>query len=356
MGDYSERWKVLDPNTATTPGIFVPYNSNAENLHTGSNLDQQDQEDYAPSDCESGISGTQNVQEFRISGKGLIRMDEGDKIHDTIKKKVVSSLSSCGFNAQVETIQRNDFSGIMSRARQLSFGIYEKAMERKCNGNANVKYAWYGAPKHEIDNILSHGFGLPTSTGAHGRGVYLFPVDHIGESMQSLVADEDGLKHVLLCRVILGRMEPVPVGSCMYNPSSEEFDSGVDNLLSPRKYIVWSSSMNTLILPDFVVSFRTSYSHGGFQGIPQTCKRPNSDWMPFTTLINALSKFLPPDAIKLITKHHNEHKKQKITRHEMIQRVRLIAGDKLLIMVIKSNREKIKPSHSNIIQQLNRRN
>ncbi|XP_073297055.1 probable inactive poly [ADP-ribose] polymerase SRO5 isoform X1 [Primulina huaijiensis] len=362
MGEYSERWKVLAQNTATPPAIIVPYHSNAGNTNTGSNLDEQDQDDYAPSDCESGISATQNVQEFRFSGKGLIRMDEGDQIYETIKKKVVTTLSACGFNAQVETIQRNDYSGIMSRARHLSFGIYEKATERKCNGNANVKYAWYGAPKHEIDNILSHGFGLPASSGAHGRGVYLFPVDHIVESMQSLVADEDGLKHVLLCRVILGRMEAVPVGSCMYNPSSEEFDSGVDNLLSPRKYIVWSSSMNTRILPDFMVSFRTSYSNGGedsiprFQGIPQTCKRPNSDWMPFATLIHALSKFLPPDAIKLITKHHSEHKKQKITRHEMIQRVRHIAGDKLLIMVLKSHRDKIKPSHSSIRQQLNRSN
>ncbi|KZV52132.1 putative inactive poly [Dorcoceras hygrometricum] len=341
MGDYSERLKALAPNTATIPVIFVANNLNTANMYAGSSLDEQEQEDYAPSDCESGISGAQNVQEFRFPGKVLVRIDEGDKIYETIKNKVVSGLSSCGFNAQVETIQRNDYSGIMSRARHLSFGIYEKAMGMKCNGNANVKYAWFGAPKHDIDSILSHGFGLPASTGPHGRGVSLFPVDHIGESMQSLVADEEGLKHVLLCRVILGRVEAVPVGSCMYYPSSEDFDSGVDNLLSPRKYIVWSSSMNTHILPDFVVSFRTSFtSTGGLQGIPQTCKRPNSDWMPFATLINELSKFLPTDAIKLISKHHIEHKKQKITRHEMIQRVRHIAGDKLLIMVIKTYREK----------------
>ncbi|CAI9786832.1 unnamed protein product [Fraxinus pennsylvanica] len=68
--------------------------------------------------------------------------------------------------------------------------------------------------------------------------------------------DDDGLRHMLLCRVILGRMEVVRPGSEQYNPSSEEFDSGIDNLVSPRKYIGWSTRMNTHILPEFVVSFR----------------------------------------------------------------------------------------------------
>lgn len=82
-------------------------------------------------------------------------------------------------------------------------------------------------------------------------------------SVVSLPPDEDGFRYMLLCRVLLGKMEVVHPGSGQHNPSSDEFDSGVDNLASPRKYIIWSSRMNTHILPEFVVSFRATTSCKG---------------------------------------------------------------------------------------------
>lgn len=75
-------------------------------------------------------------------------------------------------------------------------------------------------------------------------------------SMHLSTPDENGLRHLLLCRVILGSMELVPPGSRQCHPSSKEFDSGVDNLLLPTKYIIWCTHMNTHILPEFVVSIR----------------------------------------------------------------------------------------------------
>lgn len=103
----------------------------------------------------------------------------------------------------------------------------------------------------------------------------------------------------------------------------------------------------------------------------QPSRRPDSDWIPYPLLIVALSKFLPSDAIELITKHYNDHRvrirsfllcvfcllnggyvflidclmfdvqKGRLTRFEMIQRVRHIAGDNLLMAVIKSYRGKV---------------
>ncbi|KAI3464092.1 hypothetical protein Pfo_020755 [Paulownia fortunei] len=319
---YSERLKPSSQKKSTTLTLFedLLHGSNTENLHSGTNFEDEYQGDSCPSDCESGISGTENEQKFRLSDNGLIRICDGEMIYEIIKKKLVSSLSSCGFNAQVEAIHRKDYSGIMSRAKFQSFCIYSRAMEMKCGGNANVRYAWYGASKNEINRILSHGFGLPTNTPTHGQGIYLSPVDHPVES--------------------IGKMEIICPGSGQYNPSSEEFDSGVDNLVSPQNYIVWSSRMNTHILPEFVVSFRASSNCRGCQRSLQPSRLPNSDWMPFPTLITTLSKFLPPDALELIVKHHSDYKKQKITRFEMIQRVRHIAGDKLLMAIIKSYRGK----------------
>ena len=74
--------------------------------------------------------------------------------------------------------------------------------------------------------------------------------------MKKLNVGKDGLRHMMLCRVILGKAEVVHPGSDQYHPSSDEFDSGMDNLSSPKKYIVWSAHMNTHILPEYVISFR----------------------------------------------------------------------------------------------------
>jgi hypothetical protein len=315
--------------------------SNTENSTSGTNAGDRHPGDSSPSDCESGISGIENGQQFRLSDNALIRVGDGEMIYETIKKKLVSSLGSYGFNdIQVEAIHRKDYSGIMSRAKLQSFCIYSRAMELKCDGNANVKYAWYGASKNDVDRLFSHGFGLPANSPAHGHGICLSPVDHPMESLQSSAADEDGLMHMLLCRVILGKMEAVCPGSGQYNPSSEEFDSGVDNLVSPKKYIIWSSRMNTHTMPEFVVSFRAPSYSRGYQRSVQPPRQPKSDWMPFATLITALSKFLPPDAIQSISKHHSDYKKKKMTRYEMVQKVRNIAGDKLLMAVIKNRRGK----------------
>lgn len=68
--------------------------------------------------------------------------------------------------------------------------------------------------------------------------------------------DRNGVKHLLLCRVILGQSELVHPGSEQCHPSSEEFDSGVDNLSCPKKYVVWSTHMNTHIRPEYVVSLQ----------------------------------------------------------------------------------------------------
>lgn len=77
--------------------------------------------------------------------------------------------------------------------------------------------------------------------------------------------DKDGLRHLLLTRAILGKSEVVQIGSNQCHPSSEEFDSGMDNLQSPRKIIVWSTHMNTHTLPEYVVSFRAPPSLAGKQ-------------------------------------------------------------------------------------------
>ncbi|GMN30447.1 hypothetical protein TIFTF001_002787 [Ficus carica] len=77
--------------------------------------------------------------------------------------------------------------------------------------------------------------------------------------------DENNVRYLVLCSVIMGRMEAIPLGSKQCYPSSNDFDSGTDNLEHPKHYIIWNMNMNTHIYPEFIVSFKVP---SGFEGSP----------------------------------------------------------------------------------------
>ncbi|XP_047314331.1 probable inactive poly [ADP-ribose] polymerase SRO5 [Impatiens glandulifera] len=309
--------------------------------------DQDRELDEAISDCESVISGTNKEESSsspRAFGNGLERVEEEDRLYEIISKRFISGLGFMGNQASVVSLHRNICSNLIGQAKLQSFQIFVRAIEKKCSGNPNVKYAWFGGSKHELSKILSNGFSFSElDLKGFGRGVNLIPdcssIDCLNSSRPD---EEDGVRHVLLCRVILGKTEPIHPGSEQCYPSSDEFDSGVDNLLNPRKYIVWSCNMNTHIFPEYILSFKIPSPSSSPNGNQRSMRvhMPTSPWMPFTSLIMVLSKFLPTNTIELISKHYKEHRERKISRHELIQRVRRIAGDKLLTEVIKSFRDK----------------
>ncbi|KAI7754077.1 hypothetical protein M8C21_009592 [Ambrosia artemisiifolia] len=305
------------------------------------------------SDCESGVSGTRVVEPDSIGITGLVRLDESDKLCGIIGKKFVSRLSEIGIDAVVDCIHRNMFNAnVISQARISSFQIFVKALQKRNGGDANIKYAWFGGSKDEINNIIIHGFGHDNIMKNDGfnHGVVL-SADHSPlDSVEAAIADEDGIKHILLCRVLLGKTEVVNRGSMQSHPSSDDYQSGVDDLVSPKKYIVWSSQMNTHILPEFVISFKTLTSVNSrslqecdqgvkLDGVPVRVKKPVSPWMPIPELIAALSEFLPPKAIKEITQFRRNFIEHKIPRCDMIRGIRQITGDRLLLMVLKNFNE-----------------
>lgn len=75
--------------------------------------------------------------------------------------------------------------------------------------------------------------------------------------------DENGVRHMLFCRVIMGNMELIHRGSKQFHPGSKEYDSGVDDLQDPKNYIIWNMNMNTHLYPEFVVSFKVSSNTEG---------------------------------------------------------------------------------------------
>jgi hypothetical protein len=69
-------------------------------------------------------------------------------------------------------------------------------------------------------------------------------------------ADENGIIHMMLCRVIMGNVEIVHPGSKQDRPSTDYFDSGVDDLKTPQHYIVWDMNLNSHVYSEFVVTIK----------------------------------------------------------------------------------------------------
>ncbi|XWS60735.1 hypothetical protein CRYUN_Cryun07bG0061200 [Craigia yunnanensis] len=341
---------AYNQNQYNNSPVFPSFQTqDSDKTHTAASnstsLDTTNDQESVFSDCESSVAGP-SFDQSSLFNNALIRLFPGDKAHDVIKKRCLSSLGLLAAHTKDLTIQKNGFLGVTWQARQQSFQIFIKAMDKKCGGDANVKYAWCPATRDDICKIVEHGFGhcrLPENTGLYGCGcgVYLSPDDSPMESVKNAMVDKNGVRHLMLCRVILGKAEVVQPGSKQCHPSSDEFDSGVDDLSSPKKYILWSTHMKTHILPEFILSIRAPSSLKGFLGMQDRLKMPTSPWISFPALISALLKFLSPTSINFIYKYYRNHRDKKISRHELIQLVRQIAGDKLLIAVIKSSRTKL---------------
>ncbi|KAG5628089.1 hypothetical protein H5410_013307 [Solanum commersonii] len=200
-----------------------------------------------------GVSGSKNQERDQLFGNDLkqVRLDDV-KLKPTIAK-FVSGLGALASSIQVEAIHVKRSSFVYETKLQ-SFNLLANAMTKKCNDNAVLKIGWYGASKEEIIDIITNGF-IPSS---YRHGVQFSAYDYPLDCLQTAIQDKDGLRHILICQVIVGKIEVVTPGSGQFQPSSEDLDSGVDNLLSPRKYTVWSCHLNTQILPLGIISFRVS--------------------------------------------------------------------------------------------------
>lgn len=167
----------------------------------------------------------------------------------------------------------------------------------------------------------------------------------------------DGERHMLLCRVILGRPEKVETASEQHHPSSDEFDSGVDDTANPKHYVVWSTHMNTHIIPDFIVSYKiphrprpaaNSAPRLMFPHLLAEMRRILPSWMmriaedfykqlqvksnciTITSLEDFVvdSGFLFPFPLLMI-------QERKISKEVFIRNIRGLVGDKLLVSIVK---------------------
>lgn len=215
---------------------------------------------FIPSSQVKTAAGTleKSCNDFaRLSDK-LIKLAEDDQDFMFVKDKFLSGFSLFAKDATITNIHRNSHTSISGQARLQAFRIQE-GITAEIRGDANVRYAWHGTSKEGVSSVILHGFGqpsVPKNGGAYGVGVYLAPEDSSHSSALYSNVDENGEQHLMLCQVIMGRMEQVHAGSQQFHPSNEDYDTGVDDAKSPKRYIIWNTHMNTHILPLFIVSFK----------------------------------------------------------------------------------------------------
>ncbi|XP_021293135.1 probable inactive poly [ADP-ribose] polymerase SRO2 isoform X7 [Herrania umbratica] len=238
---------------------------------------------------------------------GLTKLQEPSLEHTIIKASFCTGIgdqSELAKKINIVAIHKNSHSSRSREARADSFQVFAKAVADKCGGDANLKYGWYGASRNEICEIVMHGFSWCNTAAGNRYSISLSPAKFAFDSVLSSEADENGLRHVLLCRVILGKQEVLTANSNQFHPTSPEFDSGVDDLSAPRKYIVWSVYMNTHILPSYVISIKTPCLIGSQGFLEANTIKPNSKW------------------------------EKKITRKQLIERMKEIAGHQAVAAIV----------------------
>ncbi|KAH0868556.1 hypothetical protein HID58_075578 [Brassica napus] len=277
------------------------------------------------------------------STDSTILLREGDQEHDVITKCFLFGFGATLANATtIVTIRKKSPNAITTRAKSLAFRIFTEAMARKNGGDPNVKYGWYAGSREDLERIITYGFSSREidDDSSNGIGIHLVPSKFSLFAAEATEEDEEGVRHLLLCRLILGKPEEIISGSKQTYPSSIEFDSGVDDVQNPRKYVIWSSTMNSYILPTYIVTFKsprlTVISNGGSPA------RPSSPRVSFDALMSSLSKSMDTLRMNLIIRTFDDFRKRKIQRDQLVRKMREVAGDNLLAQIIKNHRDKNK--------------
>ncbi|KAG1354196.1 putative inactive poly [ADP-ribose] polymerase SRO3 [Cocos nucifera] len=267
----------------------------------------------------------------------VLRVEERCDEFIRIKHRFYVSIGSLAQYCPLVALQRLRCTADQMIAQMEAFKHQSKLLSEKYDGEPNIQDGLFGSSKVGIIQIINYGFDVsafPEDGGYFGIGLYIAPEQVAINSVMSSSVDVDGLRHVLLCRVILGRMEEVIRGSGQSKSSSKQFDSGVDNQQFPTRYVIWYPHVNTQILPQYVLSVTVDFRSRGLQMQPRT--QPSSPWMPFQALLSELDKFLPNPTMCRVWRLHCEFLERKITLQELAFRLRQITGDQILIAALRS--------------------
>ncbi|XP_010939314.1 probable inactive poly [ADP-ribose] polymerase SRO3 isoform X2 [Elaeis guineensis] len=288
--------------------------------------------DKRPSDCNNSLKRKRDEFEMieehsdespepsnaatfdRPRWTGVEVLGDGDRYYKVVEKLFLDGMRKFAPETVITSIHKCLHSSPSGNSRLKAFQI-QMQMTKANRGDDNVKFGWYGTSARDVAAVISHGFGQPNNStlgsDACGVGIHLSPPHSPFASSLLSEVDANGERHVILCRVIMGRSEKVEAGSLQFHPSSEDFDSGVDDLENPKWYILWSTCMNTRILPEYVVSFKSS--------------KQSQD----------MGRSLSSSQRQDIEISYDHYKAGKMSKDTFIKHLRSTAGDKLLASIIR---------------------
>ncbi|KAK4787483.1 hypothetical protein SAY86_011316 [Trapa natans] len=326
------------------------------------------------------------VNQYVENASSVVKPFQEELDLEFMQKMFLINMTSCG---SVEIVDLQCCSRTLGKVR---FELFQKQIEitKEYRGCANVRCAWLPISSEELSSIMIYGIGgcpALTNKSLYGTGVHLTSVNNPSISAKYCDVDENGVRHIAFCRVIMGRMECVNLGSRQLHPSNEDFDSGIDDVQNPAHYTVWSMNANTHIYPECVISFKllpdaegnlsrrgntvvtgvrkinrvqTSINlgksnepdmdSGGSQRRAPTTgssapKVPRSPWMPFPMLFDAISDKICTEDMNMINSSYNLFRDKKMTRDEFVKKLRVIVGDDLLRSTITALQCKIPTRH-----------
>ncbi|KAF3495663.1 hypothetical protein DY000_02053323 [Brassica cretica] len=202
---------------------------------------------------------------------------------DAVKKMFAIGTSSLGHIAVLDV---GRFSSEIAEAR---LGLFQKQVEitRKHRGDANVRYAWLPAKREVLSSVMMQGLGGAfIRKSIYGVGIHLTAADC--PYFRYCDIDENGVRYMVLCRVIMGNMELLRGDKAQFFSGGEEYDNGVDDVENPKNYIVWNMNMNTHVFPEYVVRPEGGGPRSA-NSVRSSMTKPKSPWMPFPTLFAAIS-------------------------------------------------------------------
>ncbi|GMI91053.1 RADICAL-INDUCED CELL DEATH1, ARABIDOPSIS THALIANA P8 (INTERACTING PROTEIN), REDOX IMBALANCED 1 [Hibiscus trionum] len=254
------------------------------------------------------------------------QLKETERAYLLINDHFLSGITKHDAGVRIAAINQCKWEAHLDKVR---LEVFQKQIEitKAARGTSNMVYAWFGASTKVVESILAHGFGLPSklpATDVYGIGVYLSPLGLPHLSANLVDADDNGVKHLILCRVILGNVEKVEAGSEQYLPSSVDFDTGSDDPMNPKWYIVWSTNANMHVLPESVVSFRPS---SNMQGHPRPTMGVKYS---LDRLFSKIRNSLPPLKVREILTTYSTYKAGMIAKDAFTRKLREVAGDEVL--------------------------
>ncbi|CAL9752024.1 unnamed protein product [Musa acuminata subsp. burmannicoides] len=270
---------------------------------------------------------------------GAETLSDGDRHYKVVEKLFLDGMRRFDPNVTITSVRKCLHSSCRGNSRLEAFQTQIQTT-KAARGHENVRFGWYGTTASDLAVVIGHGFGRTNNSllgsHAHGVGVHLSPPHSPHSSSTLSEVDSNGDRHILLCRAIMGKSEKVEAGSLQYHPSSDEFDSGVDDLTTPKWYIVWSTHMNTHILPEYIVSFRSSCHQSQGHGRRMSSRRrPSISSTSFSKLFAEIAKLLPSSMSAVLGIKYNQFREGKISKESFIRYLRSTVGDKLLISTIR---------------------